>query len=75
MSDLYPCNCCKEPFCLGSKGCPAIENERDFIIRCKELIDKEIPAERKTKRFRSVLEDINSLTLEERAILSTQIGL
>jgi hypothetical protein len=70
----YPCCCCQESICLGSKNCPAANNERDFKKRCQELIDKEIPL--KPSKFQNVLKSVNhNLQEEERIFLSTQIGL
>ncbi len=73
----YPCCCCTLPVCLGSKGCPAAENEKHFRKRCLKELDLEMPLTLEGRpNFKDIIEDINnSLEERERRLLAKQIGL
>ena len=68
----YPCCCC-EGLCLGSRDCPAANNEEEFEKRCQTLIDKEFPL--LPRRFQAALDSLNRLPEGERLTLSVQIEL
>jgi hypothetical protein len=60
---------------LGSKDCPAANNERDFRRKCIKELNLEIPPTPEG-RFNQIIKDVNdSLQEKDLLLLAKQIGL